>query len=1409
MKAQSTALLACLFPAAFLFTQLTAQTVAPPAKVSDSSKSASLNIPIQFEPNQGHAANDVRFLSRLPEGEVELTSDGFRLSLGQSEPVPFLNVKFVGMDPNGPAAGEDSGTGVANYYRGSDSAGWIRNVPLFAKVRYSNAYPSTDLIYRATRNHLEYDLELKPGADANNVSLAFTGADAIEIDKGGNLVINAGGRALRFPAPDSYQMENGKRIQVPSGYRILSRDRIGFSVGNYNHNETLVIDPVVAYADFLFLGDAQDIDSETALTGMTLDSSGDLFLITGTPVPSDGGGPISSNLVKIDASGNTVFQDLVPGVGNVLAIDPSGNVYMAGSVGPGFPTTGSNLGPCSSSGCGAQFVMKFDPTGNIVYSTTISANASATRISSLAVNANGNVFMAGTGAIEPVNAFQSGSTGGSGFFAELNTTGTGFVFASYLGEETNGQAIALDSAGNIYVAGSLGSHGEYNEGIIPLLRDFEAQADVESNGGLFLSKFTPDGQTLLFSTVLDGASVAGLAVGPDNTVYLAGAYTIGSDLVGAFPLTPGAAHYPLGQVVENPMFAMAINPSLTGLTYSEFLGTGRMNGMALDSQGDLFAIGTEIGDVTPSANALVSDIAASGFYLELDPTGKILTSSQFGGRAASQVPLFIALDPQGDIYLAGGVGANPGNAAPLGFPPPPDPITVGAAGFNLEAQLGGAGSYLYVAKILPANEPQISLSATPPLVVLRNVGTADLHLGAITSDQGPINVGGNCGTTVPAGTACMLVLSTNGSTQPVGTLTINSDAEPNVQTFQFVTGDIGPTVTNDLWIDDSKVVFGAEQDNVASAPESFTMWNMGITPLAVGPITAIAPSSVSSNCPAVLPAASSCVGQVVWKPGVDDYGSINVGYGTQSATSNFLTATFNPLGTLVASPTALLTVPAGTQSNGVIDFGTQTIGNPSLYRTVTVANVGASSMSVPSTNLSGDSEFSIAWNSCTTALPPQQSCALGVLYQPTAADTAQGTLTVSGGGGVSNITLSGAGRSMPLLTTVSVASSVDFGSVPLGNTTSQTVEITNTGTNTLTITNFSVDVSLGPYFSVLPGQCATVAVGSSCSFTIDFTAAQIGASTASLVLTDNTISSPQVVNITGTGLSPWLETYTSQLNFGNQDVNTSSGAQIAMLTNQGNETLNISDIAITDGFSQTNNCGAGIAAGASCNISVTFSPTQAITYPGSLTFSDSAPNSPQTTFSLSGSGIVPVPGVTLQAASGSSNYSAVIAGTTATYTLTALSSGGFSGTVVLACTGAPTYATCSIAPNSISLKSGSSANLNVSVTTETTSQVPAAGRSNIGAASLGFVCLPALSLLTLAWGRRWRPSSWLSIIVLGFLLAVVSSCGGGGNGGGSGGGGGGTTTVVNKTVPGTYTLTVTATVGNIVSNTETLTLVVQ
>jgi hypothetical protein len=139
-------------------------------------KRAFQGIPIRFEPNRGQVEKDVRFLTHLSEGELALTSDGFRLTTAQGGKDERLSAKFVGMDAGSEATGEDAGKGVANYYMGRDAAKWIRNLPLFAKVRYSHAYPGTDLVYRATEGRLEYDLELKPGADAGRIALVFSGA---------------------------------------------------------------------------------------------------------------------------------------------------------------------------------------------------------------------------------------------------------------------------------------------------------------------------------------------------------------------------------------------------------------------------------------------------------------------------------------------------------------------------------------------------------------------------------------------------------------------------------------------------------------------------------------------------------------------------------------------------------------------------------------------------------------------------------------------------------------------------------------------------------------------------------------------------------------------------------------------------------------------------------------------------------------------------------------------------------------------------------------------------------------------------------------------------------------------------------------------------------------------------------
>ncbi len=101
---------------------------------------------------------------------------------------------------------------------------------------------------------------------------------------------------------------------------------------------------------------------------------------------------------------------------------------------------------------------------------------------------------------------------------------------------------------------------------------------------------------------------------------------------------------------------------------------------------------------------------------------------------------------------------------------------------------------------------------------------------------------------------------------------------------------------------------------------------------------------------------------------------------------------------------------------------------------------------------------------------------------------------------------------------------------------------------------------------------------------------------------------------------PTLPLSTSTLNLGTVTVGTTSSARSVTVTNRQNVALSFTSIVVSAGFNvASNTCGASIAAGASCSVSVTFSPTVAGATSGTLTITDSAPNSPQTV-SLTGTG---------------------------------------------------------------------------------------------------------------------------------------------------------------------------------------------
>jgi sugar lactone lactonase YvrE len=198
------------------------------------------------------------------------------------------------------------------------------------------------------------------------------------------------------------------------------------------------------------------------------------------------------------------------------------------------------------------------------------------------------------------------------------------------------------------------------------------------------------------------------------------------------------------------------------------------------------------------------------------------------------------------------------------------------------------------------------------------------------------------------------------------------------------------------------------------------------------------------------------------------------------------------------------------------------------------------------------------------------------------------------------------------------ASSLSFGTKLLGTTSSpKTLTLSNPGQSALDITSITVS---GDFAQT--NSCGTsLAGGASCSITVTFTPTAAGSETGTLTLTDNASNSPQRVSLRGTGTAVSLSA--KSLSFPTRAIGTTSPAKTVTLTNKGSGALSISGISIvganSSDFAQSNTCGTSLAGGASCGISVSFSPKGAGARTASLRFSDSDPTSPQTV-SLSGTG---------------------------------------------------------------------------------------------------------------------------------------------------------------------------------------------
>ena len=196
---------------------------------------------------------------------------------------------------------------------------------------------------------------------------------------------------------------------------------------------------------------------------------------------------------------------------------------------------------------------------------------------------------------------------------------------------------------------------------------------------------------------------------------------------------------------------------------------------------------------------------------------------------------------------------------------------------------------------------------------------------------------------------------------------------------------------------------------------------------------------------------------------------------------------------------------------------------------------------------------------------------------------------------------------------------LNFGSVATGSTSSaQTVTVANPTSSAASVSSISASGD----FAQTSNCGSSIPANGSCTVSVTFTPTATGTRTGTLTV--NAGGTTNTVSLTGTGITsgPTLTASPTSLSFGNEAVGSTSAAKPVTVTNTGNAAASVSSISASGPFAETNTCGSSIAAGASCTVSVTFTPTTADAASGTLSVASNAPNSPLTVPSVSISKIV-------------------------------------------------------------------------------------------------------------------------------------------------------------------------------------------
>ncbi|SEB69622.1 choice-of-anchor D domain-containing protein [Terriglobus roseus] len=474
-----------------------------------------------------------------------------------------------------------------------------------------------------------------------------------------------------------------------------------------------------------------------------------------------------------------------------------------------------------------------------------------------------------------------------------------------------------------------------------------------------------------------------------------------------------------------------------------------------------------------------------------------------------------------------------------------------------------------------------------------------------------------------------------------------------------------------------------------------------------------------------------------------------------------------------------------------LNFGDVVLGaSKSLTATVTNTTTFTSTVNITNIAISGASATDFSQTSTCTSLSMGSTCTVTVTFKPTATGTRTATLTVTTDS-TSNATLTVALSGNGLATTATLTpAAANFGNVVLGSTSAaQTFVWMNTSTVPLTVSSVTVT---GDY-SISATTCSgAVAAGTVCSVSVVFKPTVLKTRTGVLtVVSDSSANGTLTASLTGNGIAD-VQADVDALNFGNVDVGFSSAAQTVTITNYTTTAIALTGVSISGDYRETTTCGGTLSGGASCAVSIIFTPTTTGVRTGALVVTTNDTRYPVIIVALTGNGVDFSVRVTPTTGSTIAGYNY----TDAKVTVTAI--GGFSAPVTLTCTTKALGSACSLAPSGFTL-SGTTVS---AATITTTSKYTVIGYGALLFQSgrgrwMTLLGLLSATALCMARGRgRQAARLLLTLVFLGLAAGAMSGCSG-------------KLPALNSpyTEPGTYDYVFTVTDGQL-SHTATLSLTV-